>query len=179
MKEPKDLNLRLRLLVHMILSGQSVYIETNDGAHERDLIHAAMQELDRLGCLTASVSVKRSYSIDAIAKLMFEAVHQHIRSEAAPSLSKFSFDDPISVIISALDLAEALGTQYEKRFVLHIDEFQIMADLDDQGLLKKMRSVMQMQRRCVYVFSGSDPRALNSIFASRYQPLYRFALRYV
>ena len=70
-------------------------------------------------------------------------------------------------------LMEKLGEK-EKMLVI-FDEFQEITGLE-KNLDKKLRSIMQMQKRVNYVFLGSQESMMEEIFEKKKSPFYHFGI---
>lgn len=160
--------------MNLLLTGQSVYITPQESGVKLTTIGEALRVLKNLGYLTASVRV--SGSLTQFANRLARVINDSINSMLLGLERLPDTEDPVLVIISAVSQAERFAAYGNKRFVIHFDEFQNLLRLGGHDLLKKMRSVMQTQSHCTYVFSGSDSIALGSIFASRKMAFYRFAI---
>jgi hypothetical protein len=74
------------------------------------------------------------------------------------------------VLLDALDLPLRLYERTERRMLVVFDEFQVVLKLELDALI---RSVIQHQGAGVtYVFSGSHPGMMRSLFSDRSRPFY-------
>lgn len=83
--------------------------------------------------------------------------------------------DPLAILQEALDAAERIAEKDGKRVVILLDEFQEVDRLGGGMLLRYLRSVFQRQQNVTYLFLGSEPSMMRTIFADKRQAFYRFA----
>jgi len=81
-----------------------------------------------------------------------------------------SSDDPLAVVHSLLELPARIAAGTKNRVLVVFDEFQALIAL--KGMDGVFRSHLQHQRQVSYVFSGSEPSLLRSLFEDRARPLY-------
>ncbi len=80
---------------------------------------------------------------------------------------EFGFDHRGSLSPQVDDLLEAgkkAADQHNKNAVVVFDEFQEIANFDDQEIERKMRSVFQHHRNVCYIFMGSKTHLMRDIF---------------
>ncbi|MDQ0190244.1 AAA family ATPase [Alicyclobacillus cycloheptanicus] len=78
-------------------------------------------------------------------------------------------------LLKALSLAESLAEKDGRRMVILLDEFQDIERLGGAPLLKQFRATAQLQKQTTYLFLGSQPSMMKTLFSDRQQALYRFA----
>lgn len=78
-------------------------------------------------------------------------------------------------VLCALSLAESIAQTDGRRFVILMDEFQDVERLGGTEFIKQFRAVAQRQEHTSYLFLGSQPSLMKSLFADRRRALYRFA----
>jgi AAA+ ATPase superfamily predicted ATPase len=89
---------------------------------------------------------------------------------------EFGFDCSGSLSPHVDDLLEAgqkLAEQRKKNAVVVFDEFQEIANFDDQEIERKMRSVFQHHRNVSYIFMGSKMHLMRDIFNNPNRPFYK------
>ena len=84
-------------------------------------------------------------------------------------------DNPISVLDEAFLIAERIAENDNRRLIILFDEFQEIERIGGEILLKRLRSIFQHQQYVSYLFLGSEPSMMRTIFADRRQAFYRFA----
>jgi len=86
--------------------------------------------------------------------------------------------------VSKTDLTEvlaapqALADRTKKTVVMVFDEFQQVAEYDDDLAERQLRSVIQHHKNVAYLFLGSRKHLLRSMFLDQSRPLYRSAMHY-
>lgn len=86
--------------------------------------------------------------------------------------------------VSRTDLTEvlaapqALAERSGKTVVVVFDEFQQIADYDDDLAERQIRSSIQHHKNVAYLFLGSRKHLLQSMFLDQSRPLYRSAMHY-
>ncbi|MFA4646456.1 ATP-binding protein [Pyrococcus kukulkanii] len=108
-----------------------------------------------LANIQASVMIKTEYGID------FE-----VKFKKSPESWK-----------DAIDLPQKLAEDRKKRVVVVFDEFQELSKFE--GLLKVLRSKLQLHDKVSYVFVGSKRHLMEWIFRSKESPFYNFAAHMV
>lgn len=89
---------------------------------------------------------------------------------------EFGFDHRGSLSPHVDDLLEAAkkaADQHNKNAVVVFDEFQEIANFDDQEIERKMRSVFQHHRNVCYIFMGSKTHLMRDIFNNPNRPFYK------
>lgn len=86
--------------------------------------------------------------------------------------------------VSKTDLTEVLAApqvlaeRSGKTVVVVFDEFQQIADYDDDLAERQIRSSIQHHKNVAYLFLGSRKHLLQSMFLDQSRPLYRSAMHY-
>jgi hypothetical protein len=75
----------------------------------------------------------------------------------------------------ALNLPEEFSRKFGKPVVVFFDEFSDIMKLNGDKIVKKMRSIIQLQKNSVYIFSGSQEGLMKNVFANNKSAFYRFA----
>jgi uncharacterized protein len=88
----------------------------------------------------------------------------------------FEFKNPNDYknIEEVLQLPEKLALVKSKQFIICIDEFHNIVNIDKK-LQFYFRSIAQHQSNVTYIFSGSQTHMIQEIFANPNNPLFRFA----
>ena len=89
---------------------------------------------------------------------------------------EFGFDRRDSLSPHIDDLLEAgkkIADQHNQNAVVVFDEFQEIANFDDQEIERKMRSVFQHHRNVSYIFMGSKTHLMRDIFNNPNRPFYK------
>ena len=89
---------------------------------------------------------------------------------------EFEFDHTSNISPHIDDLFVAVkkvADQKEKTAVVVFDEFQEIANFDDDEIERKMRSVFQNHRNVSYIFMGSKTHLMRDIFNNPNRPFYK------
>lgn len=78
------------------------------------------------------------------------------------------------ILEDVMDLVGKVSTE-KKRIILIFDEFQEIKDIE-QGLDKKLRSILQLQTNVNFIFLGSQESMMEEIFNDKKSPFYHFGL---
>ena len=84
--------------------------------------------------------------------------------------------DPETRLLHVLEWAERGAHHRQRTLIVMFDEFQDVQRIGGESLIKKMRATMQTQQRVSYLFLGSEPSLMKTLFANQHQAFYRFAL---
>lgn len=77
------------------------------------------------------------------------------------------------LVEDAINYAERLGENKEKRFVILLDEFQDIGSRWGEDFLKRFRSIVEKQKHVCYVFCGSSITFMSSLVENTKSPFYR------
>lgn len=75
------------------------------------------------------------------------------------------------IIESALNYIEALAEDKNVFFIVALDEFQDLFEWD-ANFLKRLRTIIQKQKRVAYIFSGSITTIMNDLVYKKSSPFY-------
>lgn len=98
----------------------------------------------------------------------------HVEFEKAIYENRRRADVEDKLLEVVLRLPETLSEESGRRFVVFIDEFQFIKDLKiwRRGVFHTMRSIIQHQKKTVYVISGSAVGMISNILNSKENPFY-------
>ncbi|MFH1653921.1 MAG: ATP-binding protein [Pseudomonadota bacterium] len=113
----------------------------------------------------------KSGALSVLSMLKFKPSNEDI--EVMLQLGKPSTDEE-KLIDDALDFADRFCSRHKKNMVMFIDEFQEIAKIGGDALLKKMRSKFQRHKNIVYIFAGSQESLMTDLFKSKKHAFYRF-----
>ncbi len=112
--------------------------------------------------------------IDRISKVEIEigaGAGQYIKLRT--SLKEDTIDE-IDLVKHTLSAFEEFGVKKEVYFLVCLDEFQRVAKFPFvEEVLAAMRSVMQFQKRVMYVFSGSSITTMRKLFTVQTSPFWK------
>lgn len=80
--------------------------------------------------------------------------------------------DEVALLEDALQFAEILAAEKDVCFLVMLDEFQDIIGWGE-NTLKRMRTVIQSQRRVCYIFSGSATTIMHELVYDARSPFYR------
>lgn len=158
------------------LAADGYYVLHLDLSHVISVTAFAIQLMSRVMSL-------RTGPIQKFSDTIHELVHTLQHAEIALKIHDLeihthlnpSSPDAYQVIDAALSSLETIAHKEGRRAVILLDEFQEIERLGGTMLLKRMRSIMQQQQSTSYLFLGSEPFLLQTLFADRRQAFYRFA----
>lgn len=88
---------------------------------------------------------------------------------------KIANDDTTTNISSALNLAENISIKKGIKFVICIDEFQNIENINDSiGFQQQLRASWQHHQNVVYILYGSKRHMMSSLFEKQSMPFYKF-----
>lgn len=112
------------------------------------------------------------------AKNAFKQLNPKIQIGINPSIDftiTFDWQELNKYPDEVLDLPRVLGEQKNIRYVICLDEFQNLAQLDDYEIFEKqMRAIWQRQKNVTYCLYGSKRHMMTDIFNTPSKPFYRF-----
>lgn len=103
-----------------------------------------------------------------------------VDSSGKPVLKFEAGNAPITErdLVEILSTPERLAKKKKKNVVIIFDEFQRIADYDDDTLERQLRSIIQHHRHVSYIFLGSRRHVIQKLFLNSRSPLYRSAGHY-
>ena len=87
-------------------------------------------------------------------------------------------DDAEPELMEALEAPGKVAAETEQQVIIVFDEFQRIAEYDDDRVERRLRSVVQQQGDVAYLFLGSRKHLIQEMFLSSERPLYRSAAHY-
>lgn len=110
-------------------------------------------------------------TISDAASSVAERISEAKLAEFSLSLRDKSTEEDI-LIEKALDFLESMAEEKDVFFVVMLDEFQDVIKWGD-GTLKRIRAVVQSQKRVCYVLAGSATTVMRNLVYDRRSPFYR------
>jgi hypothetical protein len=87
----------------------------------------------------------------------------------------FDWEESEKYADEILDLPERIAKKKKVKFIICLDEFQYLSDLDGyKKFEKKMRAVWQRQKNVSYCLYGSKRHLMHQMFNTSRKPFYRF-----
>jgi len=190
----KDLILRLQ-------SGQSAIIAGPRRMGKSSVAREILRQLQTQGHYVASVDLFSADSVDHFASLLMQSLLENRLGAMRQGMQTFTSllhwlgrpdvrtrigeleigvqfpvdASPHDQLISVLAWGEKMAAKAGKTLVVLFDEFQDVQRLGGDALIKKMRAVMQTLQHTSFLFLGSQPSLMKTLFADRKQAFYRFA----
>jgi hypothetical protein len=181
--------------------GQSVILASPRRYGKSSVVLESLKRLKNEGYLTGYIDLFDKTSISEIAEALVECVllnetnvakeiirkakkniaeilknvqFKHIFENYEIILSFASKEvDEARLIDEALTFPQNYAVKKNKKFILAIDEFGELKNLNSQ-LIKKMRAKFQLQDRVTYIFSGSQQSLMKDLFTHKSEVFYGF-----
>ncbi|MEW6620416.1 MAG: ATP-binding protein [bacterium] len=83
--------------------------------------------------------------------------------------------DELMLLDEALQFPEDYASKNNVNLLMVYDEFGDLVKLNGEMLIKRMRAILQMQEKVVYVFSGSQESIMINLFSNSKSAFFRFA----
>ena len=188
----------MKELVSDIKNGQNVIIFSPRRYGKTSLIKQALRKVKAQGILTFYIDLYPAINKGKFIEIYAGAISAGIPGGARQVVKKikeylprvipkivmddqsfhleFEFDRTGSISPNIDDLLCAVNKEAErqnKSAVVVFDEFQEIADFDDDEIERKMRSVFQNHRNVSYIFMGSKTHLMRDIFNNPNRPFYK------
>ena len=188
----------MKELVSDIKNGQNVIIFSPRRYGKTSLIKKALRKVKAQGILTFYIDLYPAINKGKFIEIYAGAISAGISGGALQVVKKikeylpriipkvvmddqsfhleFEFDRTGSISPNIDDLLCAVNKEAERRnksAVVVFDEFQEIADFDDDEIERKMRSVFQNHRNVSYIFMGSKTHLMRDIFNNPNRPFYK------
>ena len=188
----------MKELVSDIKNGQNVIIFSPRRYGKTSLIKQALRKVKAQGILTFYIDLYPAINKGKFIEIYAGAISAGISGGALQVVKKikeylpriipkvvmddqsfhleFEFDRTGSISPNIDDLLCAVNKEAErqnKSAVVVFDEFQEIADFDDDEIERKMRSVFQNHRNVSYIFMGSKTHLMRDIFNNPNRPFYK------
>jgi len=113
-----------------------------------------------------------------VGKDFFKQVIPKFSFQADPTSDfgvSFDWEESEKYADEILDLPERIAKKKKVKFIICLDEFQYLSDLDGyKKFEKKMRAVWQRQKNVSYCLYGSKRHLMHQMFNTSRKPFYRF-----
>lgn len=181
----KSVNTFLRDQINVVILGPRRFGKTsfiNQVLREQTFANAALvvdlfnvnDHQDFLRQLTMAISKNASLweNLTGWLKKKQLKVTTTVASDGRPEWSTALADNDGDVRTRILETLQSLAA-LEERVLVVFDEFQSVADLDDEGWLEaSLRTVMQTNKSVSYLFSGSRKSIIHDMFNNPKRPFY-------
>ena len=193
-----DRTREMKELVADIKNGQNVIIFSPRRYGKTSLIKQALRKVKAQGILTFYIDVYPAINKGKFIEIYAGAISTGIPGGARQVVKKikeylpriipkvvmddqafhleFEFDRTGSVSPNIDDLLCAVNKEADrqnKSAVVVFDEFQEIANFDDDEIERKMRSVFQNHRNVSYIFMGSKTHLMRDMFNNPNRPFYK------
>ncbi len=193
----------LEHLEERLYFGDSIMLAGPRRIGKTSIANEALRQLQKRGCLTLQLDLLHIVSIENFAIQVYKQIASlHTgklqsafhslrdiviwlsRSEWSLEYGDFRFNtklpgdstvEPLEALENAFELVEKVAKKRDKRLVFLLDEFQEVERIGGSSLLNALRTVFQHQENTTYLFLGSEPSLMKTIFADRRRAFYSFA----
>ncbi len=155
-----------------------VHVESTDlfVVHNIRMLDALLREA--VGRLSAQLLPRNRRVLGHLQKVFAAFKPELTLSEAGVSLRLFSATPGADSILRLLEALDAAAEHYRRRAVLVIDEFQQIAEIDNEHTIEgAIRNVAQRSKALSFVFLGSERTLLAQMFEDANRPLYRLCAK--
>ncbi len=93
-------------------------------------------------------------------------------------LERFFHTDVMSedeYLLYAFEFVEKFALSTGKKAIFFIDEFAELSKFSDTAIMGQLRSIIQHQQHTAYIFAGSQPTLMNTLFLDKNEPFFKFA----
>lgn len=188
----------MKELIADIKNGQNVIIFSPRRYGKTSLIKQALRKVKSQGILTFYIDLYPAINKGKFIEIYAGAISSGIPGGARQVAKKikeylpriipkvvlddqtfhleFEFDRTGSISPNINDLLSAVNKEADrqnKSAVVVFDEFQEIANFDDDEIERKMRSVFQNHRNVSYIFMGSKTHLMRDIFNNPNRPFYK------
>ena len=185
-------------LVEDIENGQNVIIYSPRRYGKTSLIKRVLERAKRKGILTFYVDLYPALNKQKFVEIYASAIAAGLPGRMTGIIKKinqylpriipkavinersihfeFEFDRTSNIsphIDDLLVAAKKAADQHKKPAVVVFDEFQEIANFEDEEIERKMRSVFQDHRNVSYIFMGSKTHLMREIFNNPNRPFYK------
>lgn len=160
-----------------MLERRECYTLRVDLLHVVSIENFALQVLKQASTLRSSIVQATLHSIKEF-QGWFQKTEWSVEISDIKWGAKFSSNesiDPLMALEEAFELVERMAKKDGKRLVFLLDEFQEVDRIGGEALLNALRTVFQQQENTTYLFLGSEPSMMRTIFADRRRAIYSFA----
>jgi len=193
-----DRSLETKELVTDVKNGQNVIIFSPRRYGKTSLIKQVLRKVKAQGTLTFYVDLYPAINKEKFIEIYAGAISAGIPGGARQVVKKikeyppriipkvvmddqsfhleFEFDRTGSISPNINDLlcvVDKEADRQNKSAVVVFDEFQEIANFDDDEIERKMRSVFQNHRNVSYIFMGSKTHLMRDIFNNPNRPFYK------
>lgn len=201
----KDLigrNNELRLIKELLLAGQSIVIIAPRRIGKTSLMIELIEQLKAENFFTINIDLFSTSNIPTLSKRIVESVFSNKKldkyfrqalvniADVFKNLSfKSEIEDysfilefeskaktaPLELLQDSLTMIDSYAIKHNRKMLAAFDEFGDIKKLDGEEIVKLFRSVIQLQKNTVFMFTGSYESIMNELFVGKSSPFYRMA----
>lgn len=192
----------LRLIKELLLAGQSVVIIAPRRMGKTSLMIELIDQLKAEEFFITHVDVFSVSNIPTLARRIVESVFSNKKLDKyfrqalinlADIFKNLSFKSeiedysfilefnnkaktaPFDLLANSINMIDSYAINNDKKMLAAFDEFGDIKKLDGEHIVKLFRSIIQLQKNTVFLFTGSYESVMNELFVSKSSPFYRMA----
>ena len=152
-----------------IKNGQNIIIFSPRRYGKTSLIKEVLRKTKAKGIITFYIDLYPAINKKKFIEIYASAISSGIHGSVRQVVKKM--DD-------LLNAAKKMADRKKKSAVVVFDEFQEIANFEDDEIERKMRSVFQNHRNVSYIFMGSKTHLMRDIFNNPHRPFYKSGKHY-
>lgn len=190
----------LSLIKQLLLAGQSVVIIAPRRMGKTSLMIELINQMKKEAYFITHIDVFSASNIPTLARRIVESVFSNkkldkyfrqaliniadvfkntaFKSEIEDYSFILEFNNksktaPFDLLADSLNLMDSYAIKNERKMLAAFDEFGDIKKLDGEHIVKLFRSIIQLQKNTVFMFTGSYESVMNELFVSKNSPFYR------
>jgi AAA+ ATPase superfamily predicted ATPase len=190
----------LRLIKELLLAGQSVVIIAPRRMGKTSLMIELINQFKEENFFITHVDVFSTSNIPSLARRIVESVFSNNKVDKYFRLALVNLADvfknisfkgeiedysfilefnnkaksaPFELLEDSINMIDSYALKNKKPMLAAFDEFGDIKKLDGEHIVKLFRSVIQLQKNTVFLFSGSYESIMNELFVGKNSPFYR------
>jgi len=190
----------LRLIKELLFAGQSVVIIAPRRMGKTSLMIELINQLKKEDFFITNVDIFFTSDIPTLARRIVESVFSNnkldkyfrqalvnitdvfknisFKGEIEDYSFILEFDSkaksaPYDLLADSINMIDSYAIKNDKKMLAAFDEFGDIKKLDGEHIVKLFRSIIQLQKNTVFLFSGSYESVMNELFISKNSPFYR------
>lgn len=192
----------LRLIKELLLVGQSVVIIAPRRMGKTSLMIELIEQLKAQNFFTLDIDLFSTSNIPTLSRRIVESVFSNKKLDKyfrqalvnmadvfknlsfKSEIEDFSFilefenkakTAPLDLLQDSLNMIDRYAIKHNRKMLAAFDEFGDIKKLDGEHIVKLFRSVIQLQKNTVFLFTGSYESIMNELFVGKSAPFYRMA----
>jgi uncharacterized protein len=190
----------LRLIKELLLAGQSVVIIAPRRMGKTSLMIELINQLKAENYFTINIDLFSTSNIPTLSRRIVESVFSNNKLDKyfrqalvniadvfknisfKSEIEDFSFilefenkakTAPLELLQDSINMIDSYAIKHNKKMLAAFDEFGDIKKLDGEHIVKLFRSVIQLQKNTVFMFTGSYESIMNELFVGKSAPFYR------